>query len=148
MSVARLIKRDCRDVDLPVRYGGEEFLLVLPEVNQEGAIVVAERIRKSLNQEVIKHDNVELSVSASFGVSSFPDDSMSQKTLLELADKALYLSKRLGRNQVHTAADLMFEETPAAPEALQPLSADLHAAMPELTEEAARRYGTARRARS
>ena len=135
MSVARLIKRDCRDVDLPVRYGGEEFLLVLPEVNQEGAIVVAERIRKSLNQEVIKHDNVELSVTASFGVSSFPDDSMSQKTLLELADKALYLSKRLGRNQVHTAADLMFEEAPPAQEALQPLSAELHAAMPELTEE-------------
>jgi diguanylate cyclase (GGDEF)-like protein/putative nucleotidyltransferase with HDIG domain len=109
-SLARVIRRDCRDVDLPVRYGGEEFLLVLPEVNQEGAVVLAERIRKSLSQEVIQHENVELSVTASFGVSSFPEDATMQQGLLELADKALYLSKRLGRNQVHTAADLMFEE--------------------------------------
>lgn len=137
-SVARIIKRDCRDVDLPVRYGGEEFLLVLPEVNQEGAVVVAERIRKSLSQEVIRHDNVELSVTASFGVASFPDDAMSQQGLLELADKALYLSKRLGRNQVHTAADLLFEESPATSAAPTPppTMAQAMPNLPQLTEEA------------
>lgn len=109
-SVAKLIKSDCRDVDLPVRYGGEEFLLVLPEVNQEGAVVVAERIRRTLSQEVIFHESLEITVTASIGVASFPEDASSQQQLLDLADKALYLSKRLGRNQVHTASDLMFEE--------------------------------------
>lgn len=109
-AVARIIRRDCRDVDIPVRYGGEEFLLVLPEVNQEGAVVVAERLRKTLQREVILHDEVSLSVTASIGVAAYPEDAEGQHHLLELADKALYMSKRLGRNQVHTAADLMFQE--------------------------------------
>lgn len=115
-AVAKLIQRDCRDVDLPVRYGGEEFLLILPEINSEGAVVVAERIRKNLAQEVIFHGDIEIKVSASMGVAAFPEDAQNQQHLLDLADKALYLSKRLGRNQVHTAQDLMYEEiTPQAP---------------------------------
>ena len=108
-AVAKLIKNNCRDVDIPIRYGGEEFMLVLPEVNTEGAHVVSERIRRSLAQEVIQHESVSLSVTASIGIATFPEDASDQKQLLELADKALYLSKRLGRNQVRTAADLMFE---------------------------------------
>ncbi|MBS1992787.1 MAG: diguanylate cyclase [Cyanobacteria bacterium SZAS LIN-3] len=108
-AVARLIKSNCRDVDLPIRYGGEEFLVVLPEVNKEGAHVVAERIRKSLAQEVIKHESISLTVTASLGIATFPEHAMDQHHLLELADKALYLSKRLGRNQVHTASDLNFD---------------------------------------
>ncbi|HEY9788563.1 MAG TPA: diguanylate cyclase [Candidatus Obscuribacterales bacterium] len=108
-SVAKLIRGDCRDVDIPVRYGGEEFLLVLPEVNTEGAAVVAERLRRTLMQEVITHDEIEIRVTASIGIASFPDDAQTQQTLLDLADKALYLSKRMGRNQVHTAQDLMYE---------------------------------------
>lgn len=115
-SVARIIRRDCRDVDIPVRYGGEEFLLVLPEVNQEGAVVVAERLRKTLQREVIIHDDVQLSVTASIGVAAYPEDAEGQHHLLELADKALYMSKRMGRNQVHTAADLMFHELEKKPE--------------------------------
>lgn len=115
-SVAQLIQREVRDVDLPVRYGGEEFLLVLPEVNQEGAIVVAERIRKNLAALSIQHDGIEIKVTASLGIAAFPDDAQSQQHLLDLADKSLYLSKRLGRNQVHTASDLMFEEAPVAEE--------------------------------
>ncbi len=109
-SVARVIRRDCRDVDIPVRYGGEEFLLILPEVNQEGAVVVAERLRKTLQKELIAHDEVQLSVTASIGVAAYPEDVEGHHQLLELADKALYMSKRLGRNQVHTAADLIFHE--------------------------------------
>jgi diguanylate cyclase (GGDEF)-like protein/putative nucleotidyltransferase with HDIG domain len=108
-SVARLIRNNCRDVDIPVRYGGEEFLLVLPEVHQDGATVVAERIRVALKGETIRHEDVEIKITGSFGVACFPDDADSQQYLLDLADKALYLSKRLGRDQVHTASDLMFE---------------------------------------
>jgi len=109
-AVARLIKSNCRDVDLPIRYGGEEFLVVLPEINKEGAQVVAERIRKSLAQEVIKHESISLTVTASLGIATFPEHALDQHHLLELADKALYLSKRLGRNQVHTASDLNFDK--------------------------------------
>jgi diguanylate cyclase (GGDEF)-like protein/putative nucleotidyltransferase with HDIG domain len=109
-AVAKLIQRDCRDVDLPVRYGGEEFLLVLPEINLEGAATVAERIRKNLEQEVIDHENISISVTASMGVATFPEDARSQQQLLDLADKALYASKRNGRNQVHTASDLLYNE--------------------------------------
>lgn len=109
-AVAHVIKRDCRDVDIAVRYGGEEFMLILPNINQEGALVVAERLRKTLSKEAISHDNLQLNVTASLGVSSYPEDATSQHMLLELADKALYLSKRLGRNRVHTATDLMFNE--------------------------------------
>lgn len=109
-SVAKLVRSEIRDVDFPVRYGGEEFLLVLPEVNQEGAIVVAERIRKNLSQEVIQHEGITINVTSSFGIASFPDDAKTQQALLDLADKSLYLSKRLGRNQVHSASDLLFED--------------------------------------
>ncbi|MCC7528481.1 MAG: diguanylate cyclase [Candidatus Melainabacteria bacterium] len=105
-SVASVIKNDCRDVDIPVRYGGEEFLLVLPEVNTEGAIVVAERIRRSLLAEIVHHEGVEICVTASMGIASFPEHAQNQQQLLDLADKSLYLSKRLGRNQVHAAQDL------------------------------------------
>ncbi|MCC6978030.1 MAG: diguanylate cyclase [Candidatus Melainabacteria bacterium] len=118
-SVASIIKNDCRDVDIPVRYGGEEFLLVLPEVNSEGAVVVAERIRRSLLAEVIQHDEIEIRVTASMGVASFPEDAQSQQSLLDLADKALYLSKRLGRNQVHTAQDLNHDNLVAIEQAEQ-----------------------------
>lgn len=116
-SVARLIRSDCRDVDIPVRYGGEEFLLVLPEVNTEGAVVVAERIRHRLMAEIINHDDIDIKVTASIGIASFPEDAQSQQALLDLADKSLYLSKRLGRNQVHTAQDLMYENLVAIEQA-------------------------------
>lgn len=131
-SVARIIRRDCRDVDIPVRYGGEEFLLVLPEVNQEGAVVVAERLRKTLQREVIIHDDVQLSVTASIGVAAYPEDAEGQHQLLELADKALYMSKRLGRNQVHTAADLMFQELESKPAEQQPAVAGAEQAQPSM----------------
>ncbi len=109
-TLARIIRSDCRDVDIPVRYGGEEFLLVLPEVNQEGALVVAERIRRHVAREVIKHEEIEITVTASLGVAAYPEDAEGAQALLDLADKALYMSKRLGRNQVHSAADLIFTD--------------------------------------
>lgn len=112
-SVASQVRSDCRDVDVPVRYGGEEFLLILPEINQEGAVVVAERIRKNLSRLPIRHEDIEINVTASLGVAAYPEDASSQQQLLELADRALYMSKRLGRDQVHTSGDLMFSDLKA-----------------------------------
>lgn len=121
-AVAKLIKSDCRDVDIPVRYGGEEFLLILPEVNQEGAVVVAERIRRKLAKEIIVHDGTEIAVTSSLGVASYPEDAEAQQALLEICDRALYMSKRLGRNQVHTAGDLHFGEPRTTPESTSPVA--------------------------
>ncbi|MBY0357109.1 MAG: diguanylate cyclase [Candidatus Obscuribacterales bacterium] len=141
-SVAHVIRRDCRDVDIPIRYGGEEFLLVLPEVNLEGASVVAERLRKTLSREIIYHDSVKLNVTASIGIACFPDDADNQQQLLELADKALYMSKRMGRNQVHSAAELNFSEyrknaaLPPADQAVinqDTVASDLSASQPEIS---------------
>ena len=92
-SVAKLIERDCRDVDLPVRYGGEEFLLILPEVNLEGAMIVAERIRKNLADEQIVFDPLDIiKVSVSIGIAAFPEHARSQQQLLDMADRSLYLA--------------------------------------------------------
>ena len=107
-AVAELLQSGCRDVDIPGRYGGEEFILILPEVNREGAVVFAERIRRRLASLSIEHEGVKIHVTASFGVASFPDDAEDEEVLLDLADRALYMSKRMGRNQVHTATDLEF----------------------------------------
>jgi diguanylate cyclase (GGDEF)-like protein/putative nucleotidyltransferase with HDIG domain len=135
-SVARVIKRDCRDVDIPIRYGGEEFLIVLPEVNSEGAKVVAERLRKSLNRELIEHEDIQLTVSASLGVACFPDDAENQQQLLEVVDKALYMSKRMGRNQVHTAAELRFKNSTEQGAAERPGEAEITAAHGETAVQA------------
>ena len=109
-AVARRIEKDCRDVDLPIRYGGEEFLLILPEVNMEGAMVVAERIRKNLSEEEVLFEGLDvIKVTASLGIAAFPENARSQQQLLDLADRALYLAKRMGRNQIRTVKDLNFE---------------------------------------
>ncbi|HMO21585.1 MAG TPA: diguanylate cyclase, partial [Candidatus Melainabacteria bacterium] len=109
-SVSRLIKKNCRDVDIPVRYGGEEFLIVLPEIARDGAVVVAERIRTALENEIVNHEDIEINVTGSFGVASFPEDADQQQALLDLADKALYYSKRVSRNRVSTTKDLSFDK--------------------------------------
>ncbi len=108
-AVANLIQKNCRDVDLPIRYGGEEFLLVLPEVNISGALIVAERIRNNLSKETIVYDSNEINVTASIGLAVCPDHGRTQQQLLDFADRALYMSKRMGRNQVHSAYELNFE---------------------------------------
>lgn len=135
-SVAKLIRTACRDVDIPARYGGEEFLLILPEVNQEGAAVLAERIRTRMEDERIRYEDVEISVTSSFGIASFPDDSKSQDQLIELADRALYMSKRMGRNQVHIARDLLFQKyIPKESKTTKKLTAESVAEDMETSEE-------------
>lgn len=90
-----------RDVDIPSRYGGDEFILLLPNTNAEGALVVMHRIRKVVLETVIRTESGEgFSFGISIGIASFPDHGNKEDGLIECADKALYAAKHAGKGRV------------------------------------------------
>src|SRR5262249_8737096 len=93
--VAEVLRRELRAADLAARYGGDEFVVLLPEVGKADALVVAEKLRAA-----IASGGLEQSVTASVGVAAYPEDAERLDPLLEAADHALFGAKRSGRNQV------------------------------------------------
>ncbi|MBI2263759.1 MAG: diguanylate cyclase [Armatimonadetes bacterium] len=104
-EVAQGIKNTVRqEVDTVARYAGDEFVVILPETPLEGATVVAERVRESVDRlDFEQHFKVTLSV----GVANYPNNAASHTELLDQADKALYRAKEAGRNRVCTAEELV-----------------------------------------
>lgn len=101
--VAGAIKSHCRRSDVAYRYGGEEFLVILPEQSRKSGIVMAKRLRRAIEELDIPHrgGNPLEVVTISAGLSEISEgDTKSADTLLKDADKALYLAKEAGRNQV------------------------------------------------
>jgi diguanylate cyclase (GGDEF)-like protein len=102
---AKLLRETLRDVDLAGRWGGEEFLLVLPGTDLAGGALVAERVRAALaGRIVLSADGSPIPVTASFGVASTPPASTAAE-LFSAADAALYEAKRNGKNRVETAPE-------------------------------------------
>ena len=99
-ETGRIIIQSTREIDSAGRFGGEEFCVILPDTDKEGAILVAERIRSSVCDEKIKAYDTHLAVAISIGVAAFPDDAHRMEELLDKADRALYRAKKLGRNRV------------------------------------------------
>lgn len=101
-ELASHMKKSVRFQDIVSRYGGEEFSIILPETGKEGAITLAERIRCSVAEQQFPHKETQPggNLTISFGVATFPDDARDPETLVERADKALYLAKGMGRNRV------------------------------------------------
>lgn len=99
-TVAEVLKRNARSIDTAARMGGEEFNVILPGVDSQGAMIAAERIRKALEAE--KLDTID-HVTASVGVATFMEHSDNIEDIMELTDQAMYQSKRNGRNQVTLA---------------------------------------------
>jgi diguanylate cyclase (GGDEF)-like protein len=101
-AVGRALLRHLRAGDLAGRYGGEEFLLVLPGSNMIGARIAAERIRKALEGNIVDTEHGPLKVTASFGGASLcgPGCAGKRDQLFARADSALYEAKRTGRNKV------------------------------------------------
>jgi diguanylate cyclase (GGDEF)-like protein len=91
------LRAELRAVDTAARFGGDEFVIILPQANAEGALLVAERLRKRISQMEVPEFG---QVTASFGVATFPAHASSRDTLLVAADRALYNSKDAGRNRV------------------------------------------------
>lgn len=99
---AAAICANVRSMDIAARYGGEEFAVILAETDNKGAMVVAENIRRAIEEQRFpdKEGDSTHNVTASIGVSSFPADTNKMNDLVKLADDALYRAKREGKNRV------------------------------------------------
>ena len=96
-GVADTIRATCREIDLAVRYGGDEFVVILPETDLPGAIHVAERLRMSIEETDV---GTVGQITASVGVANYPVNATSKEGLIHVADQALYVAKNGDRNQI------------------------------------------------
>ncbi len=99
VKFAGIVKRSIRKTDMPVRYGGEEFIVLLPHTSLEEAVKVAERIRESFSKVVFREGDEVFKLTVSAGVASCEPEDCDLNNLLYKADKALYTAKREGKNR-------------------------------------------------
>lgn len=98
--IAHIAEQQLRDYDLLFRFGGEEFLLCLPDTEHHIALQIAERLRQSIEKQRVQHTD-QFTLTVSIGVASTPG-ATDWQSLLTQADQALYIAKSLGRNQVQS----------------------------------------------
>jgi len=103
-AFAEELGRTVREIDLAGRWGGEEFALILPGTDAAGGAQLAERARAAIEERLVETESGVLSVTASFGVASYPDAGQ-LGDLIAAADSALYAAKREGKNRVVIAAE-------------------------------------------
>jgi diguanylate cyclase (GGDEF)-like protein len=99
-QLANAIQAELRASDVPARYGGDEFIVLLPETPPKGALDVAERIRTAISGAALALEGKSVDCSVSVGVACFPEDGRSLDALAARADRALYHAKQRGRNCV------------------------------------------------
>jgi diguanylate cyclase (GGDEF)-like protein len=99
--LGKIIRETIREIDIPCRFGGEEFIILCPQTNKEQATVLAQRLQKYIREYDFPALNNPLKVSASFGVTEINHkEDKNFDTVLERVDKALYESKENGRDRV------------------------------------------------
>ncbi len=104
-EIGTAIKDKCRLIDLAFRYGGDEFVVLLPQTSKENALGVARRLHKLIREAVwLQEPGLNVHITASVGVASYPSDSRTKAELLHLADEAMYLVKNSTRDSVAAAS--------------------------------------------
>jgi diguanylate cyclase (GGDEF)-like protein len=98
--VARLCQEETRECDLVGRYGGEEFIILLPETGTEGAQITAERLCRRIEAEQIEAEPEDIHITVSVGVASLGGRITALEILLNQADQAMYRAKEAGRNRI------------------------------------------------
>jgi two-component system cell cycle response regulator len=105
-EIAEKLRQNMREIDVLARFGGDEFVIILPYTQQEDAAAIAERMRVMFETCVVAvNDHVSLSISMSIGVAEFDPGVDTLQHLIQKADKALYTAKFEGKNKVVTAAE-------------------------------------------
>jgi diguanylate cyclase (GGDEF)-like protein len=104
--IGDLIKGHLRLIDYAFRYGGDEFVVLLPQTSKENALMVVRRIKDLLNSTTFfSEEGLNIVVTASFGLASFPSDARTRKEILRMADEAMYLVKNTTRNNIALAGE-------------------------------------------
>jgi diguanylate cyclase (GGDEF)-like protein len=100
--VARILEQNLRKADLVARFGGEEFVVLLPEIDKLHARTVAEKLRQAIASHHFENAHTQPlgKITVSIGIASYLEDALQGEDLLEAADRMLYLAKSMGRNQV------------------------------------------------
>ena len=98
--VALIVMENLRAIDMLCKYGGDEFVVVLPRTDKAGAAKAAERIRAAIDKYGFPGERLTGKITASMGIASFPEDGDTVQSLISSADRALYRAKRHGRNMV------------------------------------------------
>jgi len=99
-TLGSIIISNMEDRSIPIRYGGEEFLLIFPHFSKDEAKKIVEVIREQYNNEIKKTINIKHGLTISAGISSYPEDAISYEKLVRLADDALYKAKNSGKDKV------------------------------------------------
>ena len=101
-QLSDILKSTVRDNDIVARYGGEEFAMILPSTDQNGAGVLAERIRKKVEKYKFPHQEIQPNgtLTISIGIALYPEDADDTEEIVKAADRALYHAKESGRNRV------------------------------------------------
>ncbi|PYV70916.1 MAG: hypothetical protein DMG97_17835, partial [Acidobacteria bacterium] len=108
--VGRLLEQKCRQSNVVARYGGDEFIILMPETGVEQAQILAERLRLWLATDPML---AEHHITGSFGVGSFPVHGLSAESIIRLADAGMYISKKAGGDRVSTSDDSAKDEAGA-----------------------------------
>ncbi|HYM59540.1 MAG TPA: GGDEF domain-containing protein [Thermoanaerobaculia bacterium] len=119
-EVAKRILAAVRGIDKVVRFGGDEFCIILPQTDQDQAVAVANRVRKAITRNAFHIDpNLEISITASFGIASYPIHAVTKDNLIRQADAAMFRVKSTTKNAVGVA---LVEDAahPVAPRYLEP----------------------------
>jgi len=111
-EVGVILKGVIRKNDVPVRYGGEEFAIILPETGSEEAVSVAVRMRQAIERYIFREGEAEVRITASFGVAFCNEKTLTPNRLIVDADHALYLAKNSGRNNVKLESEMPDQPTP------------------------------------
>lgn len=123
VEVARVLKGCVRDNDIVTRWGGDEYVLLLRGTDSGGALKVAERIRRSIeNHHFLAREGYGLSITTSIGICSYPEHAQTRDDLIDLADRAMYRGKKGSRNIIYMAAKNL-DPTPVARRNTQPPAA-------------------------
>jgi len=103
-EVGAILAEVVRESDILARYGGDEFVVVLPETPPGGALVIAERLRRAIEEHAfLGSQGLEARISASFGIASYPDHALTPEGLIQKADQAMYRVKERDKNGIEVA---------------------------------------------
>ncbi|MBI4460528.1 MAG: sensor domain-containing diguanylate cyclase [Acidobacteria bacterium] len=103
-ELGELIRKNLRLIDFGFRYGGDEFVVLLPQTPKRSAINVARRLHHVIGQQTfLEQEGLNIHITASLGIAAFPEDAQSKEELIRLADEAMYAAKKNYRNSIAVA---------------------------------------------